>query len=403
MIITSPSRSAPEVAFVLPAGGSAGATQVGILASLVEAGIFPDVLVGCSVGALNAAFFALDPTLEQVDRLEQLWADLSTRSVFGDHRHRAVVRLLRKRDHLWSPAPLRALIRRCCPIADLADLALPVHVVTTDLDIGAARWWSRGPAQEVLYASACLPGLLPRAPQRPPPRRRRGSRTSSGEPGGRSRRHHRLCAGRSERHRRGTRGHAECVGRPRPQFRHKPLRAPPRPRLPGPVGSEGDCRARRKYRRDPAHRLLPHRPLDQREPPSEPPVPVSPATARRRRRPRRRRRSTRCRKAVRRRKGGASIRTTRRGTVCRGREALGAWPRRRARTSTVVVMRSPAMPSASAHDRASSSTATPKALARSSSARSRSWSKVAQNTADTPAAATASIPTRWAWTWSGWP
>jgi NTE family protein len=163
MIPTSPSRSAPEVAFVLPAGGSAGAAQVGILASLVEAGIFPDVLVGCSVGALNAAFFALDPTSEQVDHLRQLWADLSTRSVFGDHRHRAVVRLVRRRDHLWSPVPLRALIRRCCPIADLGDLALPVHVVTTDLDLGVARWWSRGPAEEVLYASACLPGLLPPA------------------------------------------------------------------------------------------------------------------------------------------------------------------------------------------------------------------------------------------------
>jgi NTE family protein len=163
MIDMGPSRSAPEVAFVLPAGGSAGAVQVGILASLVEAGIFPDVLVGCSVGALNAAFFALDPTVEQVDRLGQLWADLSTRAVFGDHRHRAVLRLLRKLDHLWSPAPLRALIRRCCPIGDLAELALPVHVVTTDLDVGVARWWSRGPAEEVLYASACLPGLLPPA------------------------------------------------------------------------------------------------------------------------------------------------------------------------------------------------------------------------------------------------
>ena len=44
---------------------------------------------------------------------------------------------------------------------DLADTVVPVHVVTTDLDHGVARWWSSGPAPTVLYASACLPGLFP--------------------------------------------------------------------------------------------------------------------------------------------------------------------------------------------------------------------------------------------------
>ena len=148
---------------MLPGGGSAGAAQVGILHSLLEAGIFPDVLVGCSVGALNAAFFALDPTIAQAQRLAELWAGLSTKAVFGAARSRAALRLIRKRDHVWSPGPLRQLIGRCCPVEELGELAVPVHVVTTDLDIGVARWWSRGPAQDVLYASACLPGLLPPA------------------------------------------------------------------------------------------------------------------------------------------------------------------------------------------------------------------------------------------------
>jgi len=33
--------------------------------------------------------------------------------------------------------------------------------VTTDLDLGVVRWWDRGPARDILYASACLPGLFP--------------------------------------------------------------------------------------------------------------------------------------------------------------------------------------------------------------------------------------------------
>ena len=151
----------PEVAFVLPGGGSHGAGQVGILRSLLRAGIRPDLLVGSSVGALNAAFFAVEPTLDQVDRMEELWLGLSRRDVFGSGRHRTVARLLTHQDHLWSPRALRQLIRECWPVDDLADLAVPVQVATTDLDNAVARWWQSGPTVEVLCASACLPGLLP--------------------------------------------------------------------------------------------------------------------------------------------------------------------------------------------------------------------------------------------------
>jgi NTE family protein len=163
MVGSSQRRPSPEVAFVLPGGGSAGAAQVGVLRSLLEAGIWPDVLVGCSVGALNAAFFAVDPTLEQVDRMEALWRGLSRDTVFGTRRTGVVARVLTHRDHLWSPRALRDLIARNCPVEDLADLGLPVEVVTTDIDNAVARWWRSGQASEILYASACLPGLLPPA------------------------------------------------------------------------------------------------------------------------------------------------------------------------------------------------------------------------------------------------
>ena len=45
-------------AVVLSGGGSLGAAQVGALRALLESGVRPDLLVGCSVGALNAAFLA---------------------------------------------------------------------------------------------------------------------------------------------------------------------------------------------------------------------------------------------------------------------------------------------------------------------------------------------------------
>ena len=59
----------PREAVVLSGGGSLGAAQVGALRALFEAGIRPDLFVGCSVGALNAAFLAVDPTLDRLDEL----------------------------------------------------------------------------------------------------------------------------------------------------------------------------------------------------------------------------------------------------------------------------------------------------------------------------------------------
>lgn len=151
----------PETAFVLPAGGSTGAVQVGILRALAERGILPDVVVGCSVGALNATFFALDPGVARACELADVWTALGRRDVFGTGRARTLARIIRRRDHIYDPGPLRSLISSLCPLADLADAPIPVHVVTTDLDLGLARWWTKGPAHEVLYASACLPGLFP--------------------------------------------------------------------------------------------------------------------------------------------------------------------------------------------------------------------------------------------------
>jgi len=146
---------------VLPAGGSTGAVQVGILHALAERAIVPDVVVGCSVGALNATFFALEPGVEQARQLARVWQMLSRRDVFGPVGLRTLARVIGRRPHIYDPKPLRSLIRSLIPVEDLADVPVPAHVVTTDLDVGLARWWTTGPVDELLYASACLPGLFP--------------------------------------------------------------------------------------------------------------------------------------------------------------------------------------------------------------------------------------------------
>lgn len=148
-------------AVVFSGGGSLAAAQVGALRALVEAGIRPDLVVGCSAGALNAAFFAVDPTADQVDRLESVWLGMTRASVFPDRRAAVAWRVVRRKGHLYSPSGLQALVERWVPVADFADTAIPCHVVTTDLLAGRPRWWDAGPPVEILSASSCLPGVFP--------------------------------------------------------------------------------------------------------------------------------------------------------------------------------------------------------------------------------------------------
>ena len=155
-------------AVVLSGGGSLGAAQVGALLALFEAGIRPDLFVGCSVGALNAAFLAIDPTPARALELERVWRALDRSDVFGGNRRlsatHSLMHAVRRDDHLYEPDSLRRLVRRWVPLADLGETAVPCHVVTTDLMTGSPCWWTDGDPVTVLTASACLPALFPPVP-----------------------------------------------------------------------------------------------------------------------------------------------------------------------------------------------------------------------------------------------
>ena len=60
-------------AFILSGGGTLGSIQVGMLRALFETDIRPDVLVGTSIGSVNAAFLAAGPSSERVEALRELW------------------------------------------------------------------------------------------------------------------------------------------------------------------------------------------------------------------------------------------------------------------------------------------------------------------------------------------
>lgn len=148
-----------RTAFVFAGGGSLGAIQVGMLRVLVAAGARPDFVVGASVGAINAAYFAGAPSPEGVSKLEQIWCGLRRADVFPI-TFASAFGLLRHPDNIVDPGRLRRLIETYLPFARLEDAAIPLHITATGLQ-GLAVHLSRGPAVEAILASAAIPGVFP--------------------------------------------------------------------------------------------------------------------------------------------------------------------------------------------------------------------------------------------------
>jgi NTE family protein len=154
--------SSPQTAFVLSGGASLGALQVGMLETLYERGIEPDFLVATSVGALNAAFVASRPQSPQTAReLGRVWRNLERDEVFPVSMSALVGGVCGRRDHLVPDRGLYRLVRKYVQFADLADAAIPLHVVAFDLLEGRELLLSGGPAAEAIAASASIPGIFP--------------------------------------------------------------------------------------------------------------------------------------------------------------------------------------------------------------------------------------------------
>lgn len=148
-------------AFVLSGGGNRGALQAGALEVLLGEGVVPELVVGTSVGAINAAFVAATPTPAGAGELVRLWGRIGGREIFPGRPAEPLLRLLRHRDHLYPPAGLRRLLERTLSYRRIEEAAVPLVVVATELASGVERRLRRGPVVEAVLASAAIPGVFP--------------------------------------------------------------------------------------------------------------------------------------------------------------------------------------------------------------------------------------------------
>ena len=103
------------LAVVMSGAGNFGAMQVGALEALLERGVQPEMIVGTSAGAINAVYFASDPTLEGVRNLGKAWQPVGAREVGIPALLAGVRRLITKKDSLIDSKALAEFLAARLP------------------------------------------------------------------------------------------------------------------------------------------------------------------------------------------------------------------------------------------------------------------------------------------------
>lgn len=143
----------PTLGLALGSGSARGWSHIGVIKELDRIGIRPDIVCGCSIGAIVGAAYATG----NIGKLED-WVRSLTR-----------IKLARYFDLNIS---LNGFVDRerlqeffhqhvCSPTARIEDLAIRFATVSTDLRTGKEVWFQSGPLLDSVWASLALPGLFP--------------------------------------------------------------------------------------------------------------------------------------------------------------------------------------------------------------------------------------------------
>jgi NTE family protein len=138
-----------RIGLALGSGAARGWAHVGVIRGLRAAGIFPDVVAGCSSGALVGAMLAAG----RLEVFEAWGRSLDWRQVFGyfDLTFRGGVIKARR---------LLDVLAANLPVETIEALPRPFACVATDLASGREVWLRRGPLLDAIRASFAVPGLI---------------------------------------------------------------------------------------------------------------------------------------------------------------------------------------------------------------------------------------------------
>lgn len=147
-------------ALVLSGGAAMGAIQVGVLRALFARGFRPSLIVGTSVGALNAAFIAFHPDEEGLLKLEEIWQNGRSIKAFDRNPLKLAYNFAVQRHYLFDNRFLRSLLMQHLPVDDFSATRVPLYITATNLTKATKHVFSSGRISRAVLASTAIPGLL---------------------------------------------------------------------------------------------------------------------------------------------------------------------------------------------------------------------------------------------------
>ena len=150
---TQPRQSTvrPTIGLALGGGAARGFAHIGVLRTLLNHGIVPDVIVGTSIGAVVGGCYAA----KEMDNLESWARTLTVRGVLS------YLDVSLSGSGLINGGHLASRLETGLKDTRIDDLPIRFAAIATEFNTGHEIWLTRGRLSEALRASYALPGIFP--------------------------------------------------------------------------------------------------------------------------------------------------------------------------------------------------------------------------------------------------
>ncbi len=141
-------------ALVLGGGAARGLAHIGVIRALEERGFRPSLVVGCSMGALVGAFYALGTPPRAMEGF--------VRHLLGTPKKaKAFLPVRPSAQGLLDPSRVEELLENFLGGVQFEELELPLAVVATDIVRKEEVVFTSGGVAPAVRASISIPGLFP--------------------------------------------------------------------------------------------------------------------------------------------------------------------------------------------------------------------------------------------------
>ncbi len=141
-----------KVSLVLGSGGFLGLSHIGVIKSIENKGIKIDEIVGCSIGAIIGAIYALEPDSK---KLEELALSLTKKDLLSFLDFRI------PKNSILAGKNIRKFLEKVLKNKTFRETKIPLKIIATDIEKGKEVVLSKGRILDAVMASISIPGIFP--------------------------------------------------------------------------------------------------------------------------------------------------------------------------------------------------------------------------------------------------